>query len=278
MTNREAYLKAKQILEKAGKEDPAFDAGCLCARFLGLDRPGLAVHGAEQAPGAPALLAAARRRAAGEPLQYLLGKWPFMDLDLAVGPGVLCPRGETELLVRTAAAHLPQDAAVLDLCAGTGAVGLGLSSLRPDVRVTCGEKFDAAFAYLARNCAAYPGLHAAPRRLDAFSAADARSVGGLRGFLCNPPYVHSGEIPGLQPELRHEPQSALDGGPDGLRFYRAIAALWLPHLLPGGFAAVEIGEDQGAAVAALFRRAGLARVAVLRDFNGFDRVVSGFSE
>ena len=278
MTNREAYLAVKRILTKAGKESPAFDAACLCTHFLGLDRPGLAVHGAEQADNAPALLEAARRRAAGEPLQYLVGKWGFLNLDLAVGPGVLCPRAETELLVRTAAAQLQPSAAVLDLCAGTGAVGLGVSSLRPDVRVTCGEKFDAAFAYLAKNCAAYPELGVTPCRLEAFSAADAAAFGPLDGFLCNPPYVKSGEIPGLQQEVRQEPWTALDGGGDGLRFYRAIATLWLPRLAPGGFAAVEIGEDQGPAVSALFCAAGLSRVCVSQDLDGFDRVVCGVNK
>lgn len=278
MTNREAYLAAKRILTEAGKENPAFDAACLSERFLGLDRPGLLVYGTEQADNAPALLEAAHRRAAGEPLQYLVGKWGFLDLDLAVGPGVLCPRAETELLVRTAAAQLPPSAVVLDLCAGTGAVGLGVASLRSDVRVTCGEKFDAAFAYLTENCAAYPELDVTPRRLDALSAADAATFGQLDGFLCNPPYVKSGEIPGLQQEVRQEPWTALDGGGDGLRFYRAIAALWLPRLALGGFAAVEIGEEQGPAVAALFCNAGLSCVRVLQDLDGFDRVVCGKSE
>lgn len=277
MTKQQIYLEVKKILQHSGNESPAFDAVCLCRKVLGLDRAGLAVHGHEAAdPQAEsALRALAQRRAVGEPLQYLLGHWPFLDLELAVGEGVLCPREETELLARTAARLLPPNARVLDLCAGSGAVGLGVKSLRPDVSVTCGEKFDAAFAYLKQNCAAYPALEVTPRHLDAFSPEDATACGKLDGFLCNPPYVEAGDIPGLQAELHYEPETALDGGTDGLLFYRAIVQLWVPQVVPGGLCAVEIGESQGAAVAALFSAAGLQNVQVYRDFNSFDRVVSG---
>lgn len=278
MTKEQAYLQAKKILRQAGKESPAFDAVCLCRKVFGLDRAGLAVHGQEAAPDADAreLQRLAALRAGGKPLQYLLGVWPFLELELAVGEGVLCPREETELLVRTAAQRLPQGGRVLDLCAGSGAVGLGLASLRPDLTVFCGEKFDGALHYLRENCCKYANLHVQPLQLDAFSTEDAAACGKLDGFLCNPPYVEENEIPQLQPELHFEPETALDGGEDGLRFYRAIAQIWVPQVKPGGLCAVEIGESQAAAVSGLFQSAGLRDVAVCRDFNAFDRVVYGF--
>ncbi|MCH3972602.1 MAG: peptide chain release factor N(5)-glutamine methyltransferase [Oscillospiraceae bacterium] len=278
MTNEQSYLQAKKILQEAGNESPAFDAICLCKSVLGLDRPGLAVHGHEQAAAEKSqrLLALAQQRAEGEPLQYLLGRWPFLNLELAVGEGVLCPREETELLVQTAARLLPKGVRVLDLCAGSGAVGLGLKSLRADLALFCGEKYERALKYLRENCRTYRRLQVMPKRLDAFSAADAAACGKLGGFLCNPPYVREGEIPGLQRELQHEPHAALDGGTDGLQFYRAIAQLWLPQLVPGGFCAVEIGESQAAAVSSLFAAAGLQKISVLKDFNQFDRVVYGW--
>lgn len=277
MTKQQLYLKVKKTLQQAGNESAAFDAVCLCQKVLQLDRAGLAVHGQEEAAEKDVreLSRLAELRASGEPLQYLLGKWPFLNLELAVGDGVLCPREETELLVNTAAEMLPQKARVLDLCAGTGAVGLGLKSLRPDLQVCCGEKFDGAMQYLRKNCSTYAQLQVMPLKLDAFSTEDAASCGKLGGFLCNPPYVEAGEISGLQPELHFEPKTALDGGNDGLLFYRAIAELWIPQLLPGGVCAVEIGENQAAAVSALFELAGLDTVRVKKDFNQFDRVVTG---
>ncbi|ARP49714.1 peptide chain release factor N(5)-glutamine methyltransferase [Caproicibacterium sp. XB2] len=278
MTNEQAYLKAKKILQQAGNESPAFDAVCLCQKVLHLDRPGLAVHGHEPADERKAeqLLRLAEKRAAGEPLQYLLEKWPFLNLELAVGEGVLCPREETELLVHSASRLLPQGVRVLDLCAGSGAVGLELKSLRPDLTVACGEKYPQAFAYLQKNCRAYLDLAVTPLSLDAFSKADAASCGLLGGFLCNPPYVRAGEIPGLQTELHYEPETAIDGGTDGLQFYRAISKLWIPQLQPGGLCAVEIGESQAAAVSALFTSVGLEKISVIKDFNQFDRVVLGW--
>lgn len=278
MTNRELYLRAKALLVAAGCESPAFDACCLCEKHLGLDRAGLAVHGAESAAPAAvqALLQAARARAQGQPLQYLLGRWPFLDLLLEVGPGVLSPREETELLAKAAAQRLPQAARVLDLCAGSGAVGLGVASLRPDAHVCCGEKFGAAYRCLCRNCAGYPQLGVRALRMDLFSAAQAAAFPIIDALLCNPPYVRTRQIPQLQRELQFEPREALDGGADGLAFYRALARLWLPRLRPGGLCAVEIGEEQGRAVAGLLRAAGCKDLQILRDFNGWDRVVLAY--
>ena len=277
MTKQQAYLQAKKILQQADNESPAFDAVCLCQKVFDLDRTGLAIHGHEEATDAQAqqLAHLAQLRAGGEPLQYLLGTWPFLDLELSVGEGVLCPREETELLARTAAELLPQCASVLDLCAGSGAVGLGLKSLRPDLSVSCGEKFVGALHFLRKNCEKYASLQVQPLQLDAFCPEDAKSCGKLGGFLCNPPYVEAEEIPDLQPELHFEPETALNGGADGLQFYRANARLWIPQVVPGGLCAVEIGESQAAAVSELFQNAGLVNVTVRKDFNGFDRVVYG---
>lgn len=94
-------------------------------------------------------------------------------------------------------------------------------------------------------------------------------------MVSNPPYVEAGAIAGLQKEVQREPRTALDGGEDGLVFYRAIAQLWVPRLKPGGVAAVEIGEEQAQAVTELFRDAGVREIEVRKDFNGLDRVVAG---
>lgn len=282
MTLRQAYQIGKKQLEKAGVETPAFDAGCLFQKVFGMDRQQLILHAAEAAEEALAAtyLAICAERAQGRPLQYILGEWPFMQFTLRVGEGVLVPREETELLVHAAAERIRKGAnvqpppKVIDLCGGSGAVALGLSSLLPNAEIFCAELYEEAYGYLQENIRRL-GAAVTPVRLDVLSPKAAARFSGLDAVVSNPPYVEAGEIPGLQKEVRWEPHTALDGGSDGLTFYRAIARWWVPRLRPGGLAAVEIGEGQARAVAALFRGAGLEAVEVLKDFNGLDRVVAG---
>ena len=279
MTFDEAYRRGRDRLKKAGVESPAFDAVCLFQKAFGMDRQALIVNGAKQAPPEQAerFFETVGQRAGRRPLQYILGEWEFMSMKLQVGEGVLIARGETELLVRTAARLLKgrPSPLCLDLCAGTGAVGLGLSSLLPGARVACVERFPRALCYLRRNlkAAARPGVTALSA--DMTDPAAAARFSGVDAVVANPPYVRSDEIAGLQEEVRREPGSALDGGPDGLDFYRAIAKLWLPRLKAGGVAAVEIGEGQAPQVCALFRSAGISEIGVFPDFNRIDRVVAG---
>lgn len=275
----EAYRAGKRLLSAAGCDSPAFDAGCLFEKAFGLGRQERILRSAEAADPeeTAAYLALARERAEGRPLQYILGEWPFLGLTLAVGEGVLIPREETELLVRTAAELLrgAGNPSAVDLCSGSGAAALGLASLLPGARVTAVEKYPAAFSFLRRNIER-TGLSNAVSAvsLDVFDPAAARGFSGLDAVLCNPPYVRSGEIPALQREVRREPREALDGGEDGLRFYRALSRLWIPRLKPGGVVAVEIGEDEAEDVCGLFSPL-LEGVRVLRDFSGLERVVAG---
>ena len=281
MTLGEAYRQGKKLLEKAGNEAPAFDAGCLFRKAFGLDRQQRIVQSGSAADmGKTAeYLAMAKERAGGRPLQYILGEWSFMGFPLEVGEGVLVPREETELLVRTAAELLAGAARpeIADLCAGTGAVSIGLASLLPGARITAVEKYPAAFFYLRRNLLRTNASGVTTAELDVLSPEAVRKFSLLDAVVSNPPYVRADEIPGLQEEVRREPREALDGGRDGLVFYRAIARLWLPRLKPGGTAAVEIGEDQAADVVHLFSPL-LRDIRVTKDFNGLDRVVSGKRE
>lgn len=281
MTCRQLYLEARRRLSQAGIDSPGVDAALLSQRFLGLDRPGLALHGEEEpAPEqAAAFLQAVKERAARRPLQYILGEWEFLGLPLAVGEGVLCPREDTAVLVESLAQGLqglpaPQG---LDLCAGTGAVGLGLCSLLPQAQVTALELSPLALRYLEENAAAYPQYQVTPHRGDVLSPhTAARFPRHSLDFLAsNPPYIAGEELPTLQPEVQKEPSLALDGGADGLRFYRAIARLWLPKLKPGAPFAVEIGETQAQQVCALFRAHGATALRVHQDLSGLDRCVSG---
>lgn len=283
MTYRELYLRARRDLSAAGVDSPGPDALLLAERFLGLDRAGLAIHEAEAPPPdrEKAFLRAVGERAERRPLQYILGSWEFLGLRLEVGEGVLVPREDTAVLVEALAEKLKkspwEEPRGLDLCAGTGAVGLGLCSLLPQVQVTCVELSEQALSYLKRNVSAYPQYRAELWQADVLlpPAPGRFAPGSLEFIASNPPYVRTGELSGLQPEVRREPSLALDGGEDGLTFYRAILAHWAPLLRPGGLLAVEIGEDQGAQVSSLFAAGGLDQIELRQDWAGLDRCVIG---
>ena len=280
MTLKEVYIQGKMQLQKAGIETPAFDAVCLFEKVFKLDRQGLILHGGKTAQDAEAekYIALIARRAQGEPLQYILGKWTFLGMELHVGTGVLVPREETELLVETALGLLAGkfSPCVIDLCAGTGAVALGIAQGMPDAEVCAAEYYPEAFRYLQKNIAG-TGFPVKAVQMDILAPESVGRFSGFDAVLSNPPYIASGELPGLQREVQREPQTALDGGKDGLLFYRGIAKLWLPKLKSGGIAAVEVGEAQAEAVMDLFREAGMKQVRAERDFNGILRVVSGIN-
>lgn len=276
MTGKEWRREAARELEKAGNEDAAFEVRCLWEDFSGQTA---ANEGEPLTPTAwEHLTAALQERLCGRPLQYILGKWDFLSLTLAVGEGVLIPRPDTECLCETAAAALQgrEHPHLLDLCAGSGCVGLGTASLLPPgTRVTAVELSEEALPYLRRNSAAYPAYAMTVRKGDVREGP--RSDEPLYdAILSNPPYIPTRDIPGLSQEVRREPVMALDGAADGLMFYRVIAEKWLSCLRPGGLAAVEVGIGEAAAVAALWRAVGLTEVTVTRDLVGVERVVSGF--
>lgn len=269
-----------EMLQSAGCDSPAFDADCLLQDIGGLPRGERARYMEEFVPPEleEALLQAAKERAQGRPLQYILGNWDFLNLTLKVGEGVLIPRPETELLCEIGAGFLRERALpapkVLDLCAGSGCVGLGVASLYPAADVTAVELSDEAFVYLCENCDAYRELTLRPVQLDVLTGADTFE-GRYDLLLSNPPYIPSAVLPTLQREVQREPRMALDGDVDGLRFYRAIADGWLSKLTAGGLAAVEVGIGQAQAVAELFEARGLREIRITPDASGIDRVVSG---
>lgn len=279
MTYRQLYLQARKRLQAAGIEAPGEEAVLLCEHFFSLGRPGLAVHGDKPCPPEKeaGFLQGLNRRAAHVPMQYIWGMWPFMGLELCVGEGVLIPREDTAVLVEALARELEgmEHPHGVDLCAGTGAVGLGLCALVPSAEVDCVEFSPAALDYLRQNVGAYPQYRARALEGDILRRETAAGFApGLDFIASNPPYIKSGVIPTLQLEVQNEPHEALDGGIDGLVFYRAIAELWAPLLRPGGLLGVEIGEDQAQAVSSIFQEAGLADITILEDWAGLPRVVT----
>lgn len=278
MKIRGLYNEARRTLPEV-TEDPAFEAACLTEKIFGLNRTGLLTHGDReaQAEQEAAFRLAVERRVKGEPLQYILGEWDFMALTLLCGEGVLIPREDTAVLVETVMERLGgrKKPVGLDLCAGTGAVALSLAR-ETGAAVTAVELFDGALDYLKKNIERYPALSVRAVQGDVLSPEFAAKLpGGLDFIASNPPYIETAELPGLQREVQREPKTALDGGEDGLLFYRVITAVWSEKLRAGGVLAVEIGETQGEAVAALFAKAGLRDIRIDQDTAGLDRVVSG---
>ena len=275
MLPRAAVREVEARLTAAGCPDADFDARELFRLATGrdarlTDRPLDAVE-------AEKLEALTARRAAREPLQYLCGSWPFLDFELAVGPGVLCPRADTEVVAEAAAQLLTGCEAprVLDLCAGTGCLGLGVKRLCPTAQVTCVEKSPEAFRYLAQNVrSALPGAAPAVQAVqgDLFTYWQGLPEGQMDLIVSNPPYLTAEEMQHLQPEVAQEPAMALEAGDDGLVFYRGLAALhYRQALRPGGALVLEIGWQQRQAVMELLAGNGWADIECRKDYGGNDR-------
>lgn len=258
---------------RLGGDSPRADAELLLAHVLGRDRAWLFAHAGaacdpEQAARFDALLA---RRAAGEPVAYLVGHRGFWTLDLAVAPGVLVPRPETEQLVEFALAHAARETpvAVLDLGTGSGAIALAVASERPRADVVAVDASVEALA-IARANAARLGLSRV-----AFLHGDWFAPVAGRRFdlvLANPPYIADDDPHLARGDLRFEPRGALAAGADGLDAIRHIAAGAPAHLAHGGRIAIEHGFAQACAVRALLEAAGLRDVGTLRDLAGHERV------
>lgn len=232
-----ARLDARLLWQHAGGDDAGFDAAIL-------------------------------RRLAHEPVAYITGHKEFWSLDFDVGSGVLVPRPDSETLIEQALLLAPPRR-IADLGAGSGALLVAALTEFPEATGIGLESSPAAHAYAARNAARHVGARAEIRLAD-WSQAPGR----FDLVLCNPPYIPSGDIAGLDPDVRdHEPRAALDGGPDGLNAYRGLAEL-LPRLLePGGHALLEIGAGQGAAMAGIFRNSGLELVKIAPDLAQIPRCV-----
>ena len=278
---RQAVRMVQDALQAAGCPDADYDARELLRIAAGKD-PRLLFDPLTR-PQAECLAELAAQRMQRVPLQYLAGEWDFLGLTFKVGPGVLCPRADTELLCETGARLLAgkPEPAVLDLCAGSGCVGLGLKRLVPGARVTALEKSPEAFHWLQKNAAsALPGSSTGAPALravqgDVFGFEAQLAPGGLDLILANPPYVTEAELALLAPELSFEPREALYAPGEGLAFYRHIAPAYQPALAPGGWLAFEIGWQQGAAVQQLLLAAGYQNVKCRQDLSGNDRVVLG---
>ena len=220
-----------------------------------------------------------QRRLSGEPVAYIIGEWEFYGLPLDVSRDVLIPRMDTELLAERGilkARESGEGARVLDLCAGSGCVGLAIASQISQARVILGELNDSALKICRQNIRRN-GLSARvmPVQADA-REKPSRSLGEFQCIVSNPPYIPSGDIAGLEISVRdYEPHLALDGGADGLDFYRSITQHWKEALAPGGRLFFEVGIGQADPVLRLMRSQGFGDLQVVKDRNSIPRVVLG---
>ena len=219
------------------------------------------------------------RHLKGEPVAYLIGEWEFYGLPLDISRDVLIPRPDTEVLAGEAIEYLKGrmgEQRVLDLCAGSGCIGLAVASQVPSARVVLGEYSDAALKICRQNIRRN-GLsgRVVPVQVDAREKPE-RTLGEFQCIISNPPYIPKADIDTLDTSVKdYEPHMALDGGEDGLDFYRSIAQKWKEALLPGGRLYFEVGIGQADEVLRIMRREGFGDIQIVKDLNDIPRVVFG---
>lgn len=260
------------FLEK-GIDSPRLTAELLLAHALGCDRVRLYLDFDKplREPELAAYRELVRRRAGHEPTAYLLGRKEFYGRPFQVDARALVPRPETELVLEAALVALPADGAALDLCTGTGALGVSLALERPGARVVATDLSADALA-LARENAARLGA-ASVSFLEGDLYDPVAPGEHFHVIVSNPPYVPRGELDTLPPEVRREPRLALDGGADGLELLRRIAAGAPTRLRPGGALVLEMHESHQDALPAICLECGFARAEARRDLAGLPRYI-----
>ena len=272
---KDLLAKTKEKLEKAGTDSPAFNSLCLIEKAFGLRQSDIIADSSLAVEDTSEFDKMVERRLNGEPLQYILGEWEFYGCKLKVGEGVLIPRDDTEVLLRaclTELKHLP-DARVIDLCTGSGALAIAIAK-QTACRAYAVEKSPEALPYLRENIA-LNNANVEALEGDVLTCFDEFDDGFFDLILSNPPYIRTDEIPTLQREVGFEPRMALDGGGDGLMFYRAIIRDWTHKLRIGGRLAFELGEGQFDEVKTLMEDAGFGEIQAFYDFGGTRRAVIG---
>lgn len=276
MTIFEAYNDCKKQLSAAGVEDYVFEAKQIIKHITGYTNAQILTKYTQALTEFQMnnLTAIIKQRLIRYPLQYIIGKWNFFGREFFVGPGVLIPRSDTETLMDVCLEALKEKshARALDLCAGTGCIGITLKGEMPNVDVTLVEKFDEALAYTTKN-AAYNNADVKIVKGDVLKCEGADGEYDL--IVSNPPYINTSDMKSLQPEVTFEPATALAGGEDGLDFYRAIVIGYKSRLRDGGVMAFEVGINQAQDIAEIMRNNGFKNVSTRADMNGIDRVVFG---
>lgn len=280
ITYNNLYMDIRQELRAAGVQASTLEARELVCFASGKTRQELTRDGQFYVPPVveEQVRDLVRRHLAGEPVAYLIGEWEFYGLPLDIDRQVLIPRPDTETLVDQAIRYLQKqgECRVLDLCAGSGCIGLAIASQVSECRVTLGDLSEGALRVCRQNIRRN-GLsdRVAPLQMDALQAPPAR-IGTFDCIVCNPPYIPTGDIAGLDISVKeYEPHSALDGGEDGLDFYRSVSEHWGRALHSGGMLFFEVGIGQADDVLRIMRSYGFGELEIVADPAGIPRVVYG---
>ena len=279
ITYRELRNRWAEKILKAGIENADFELNELLGTATGVDcRSGafLALLD-EQAECKAEFESLCNRRLKGEPLQYILGEWEFYGLPFKVGKGVLIPRQDTETIVENAINKLKgrENLTVVDLCSGSGCIGIALEKNLNCDEVLCVEKSDEAFEYLKENIA----LNKSDAKAVSGDIFDEEVISSLPMadlIVCNPPYITGEDMKNLQTEVRFEPETALYGGDDGLDYYRDTVRLWKHKLKENGMMLFEIGIGQEDDVMKIMIQHGFKDVRTRADYCGKNRCVFGY--
>ncbi|MBR5272950.1 MAG: peptide chain release factor N(5)-glutamine methyltransferase [Clostridia bacterium] len=260
-------------------DSPSVEAGMLFRHCFGFDRVKISVNSDKSADGEAVelLYKCICKRKKFIPIQYILGESIFYDFDFIVGDGVLIPRPETEILVDEALNFIKESGianpVVYDLCSGSGCVGISIARLLPYAKVYLFEKSDSALEFIKQNVELNQVTNVQVFKCDIFDGVSSELP--LPDVLVsNPPYIPRADIETLQPEVKKEPVMALDGGDDGLDFYRCIRNKWLSEINTSVFFALEFGIYQSDDVLKLFSSVS-DDARIIKDFNCIDRVICG---
>lgn len=262
-----------KTLRDAGIPDAGTESLILLESIFGISRGEILADPRKDYPS-DALENAIARRLRKEPLQYILGQWPFMNEIYEVSPDCLIPRQETELLCEMLIRLLPVNGRFLDLCTGSGCIAISALCARNDTTAEAVDLYPETLRIAEKN-AERNRVRERIRfhKCDITQEADATAFPLYDCIVSNPPYISTSELDRLEPELAYEPRSALDGGSDGLRFYRPLIRFWSQHLMPNGTMLLEIGADQGDSIVRMAEQNSLY-CRISQDYAGLDRIAA----
>lgn len=275
----DALRSAAERLEQAGIDDPLADAEIIVFHASGSDRLAAYMKNPEiDGRTRSRITRLIGRRLTGEPVQYVVGQVDFHGLRILVGRGVLIPRPETELLVQEAVERLrqveqpPGDLGILDLCTGTGCIAISLAREFPHAAIIGTDTSNAALKYARKNAGLNNIGNVSFRCGSLFKPLKGKTFDLI---ISNPPYIRAGEIATLQKEVRDwEPREALDGGEDGLDYYRAILSEAGDYLKEGGLVMFELGYDQADEVRTIAEQNSFRDIVIRKDYAGIERIFS----
>ena len=274
----EAYNSTKKALESAGIEDYVFEAKQIIKHITGFSSSEILMNYTNVLSEFQSnnLTAVLKQRELRYPLQYIFGEWSFYGRDFYVGPGVLVPRADTETVIEVCADYLKdkKKPKILDLCAGSGCIGITLAKEKEDSTCLMIEKYPEAMRYAERNITRNKAENAKVISGDVFKGTGSEEKYDL--IVSNPPYVAEDGDLEVSPETKYEPQTALLGGGDGLKFYRAITENYKESLKQNGMLVYEVGLGQADAVKEILNAAGFTDIGAKKDLNGIERAVYAY--